>query len=72
MLSNLMTAKRRELNPTSHANASIANDKRLFQPPGFHIEVRMSVFTPVSAIFAALTTFRSMNQSNLATVGLDG
>ena len=53
MLSNLMTAKRRELNPTSHANANIANDRRLFQPPGFHIDVLMSVFTPASAIFAA-------------------
>lgn len=68
MLSNLMTAKRRELKPTSHANASIANDRRLFQPPGFHIDVLMSVFTPASAIFAAVTTFRSINQWNFATV----
>ena len=54
MLSNLITANKRELNPTSQANANIANDKRLFQPPGLNIDVRMSVFPPASAIFATI------------------
>ena len=69
MLSNLITANRRELNPTSHASANIANDNRLFHPPEFHIDVRMSVFTPASAIFATFTTFWSIDQWKLATVG---
>lgn len=54
MLSNRITAKRRELNPTSHANDSVTNDIRLFQPPGLNIEDPMSVLMPASAMFVVL------------------
>ena len=51
MLSKRITANRRELKPTSHARVKIAKDNRLFNPLGFHIVVRRSVFIPASAIF---------------------
>jgi len=57
MLSNRMTANKRELNPTSHANANVENEIKLFQPPGLNIDGAESVFIPVSAIFAAENTF---------------
>ena len=49
MLSNRITAKRRALNPASHANARMKNVSKLFQPPGFHIADRMSCRTTKSA-----------------------
>lgn len=58
MLSNRMTANSLELKPPSQASARMKKVRRLFQPPGFHMAERMSVFTamPVSAILQVLYT----------------
>ena len=66
MLSNRMTANKRELNPTSQARVSITNVNKLCKPPGFHIVERMSVFTPASAmlIYASFRHVILVSQSN--------
>jgi len=53
MLSKRITANKRELNPTSHANDNVENDIKLFHPPGLKSVDPISVFIPVSAMFAA-------------------